>query len=63
MAREIYYTSRSTDETGTEWLIINGDTHYPLNHWTEEEAIRDYTSEEAAIKDTISFMESNGFYD
>lgn len=39
---KIYYENTYTDNNGIEWLSINGDTDYPLNEWTKEEARKDY---------------------
>lgn len=56
--REIYYTE---ERNGEFW--INGDTGYDLEHWTKEEAIADYQSEEAELQDKLDFMRAYGFYD
>ena len=47
---KVYSTSRYTDESGEEWLVINQDTHYSLSHWSEVEAIADYQKPEVAAK-------------
>lgn len=60
---EIYYTDEYTDENGKQWLSINGDTHYPLDQWSKEEAIEDYLSPEAEEKRQEFFYRAWGFYD
>lgn len=60
---EIIYTDEYTDDDGKKWYVINGDTHYPLDSWTKEEAKRDYLSSEAEMKRDEFFRRVNGFYD
>ena len=60
---QIYYENIYTDENGIEWLSINGDTEYPLNEWTKEEARADYLSEKSTIQRQVDFMNDYGFYD
>ena len=60
---EIYYEYIEKDENGIEYLTINGDTSYPLNEWTKEEARKDYLSPESETERQIDFMRANGFYD
>lgn len=63
MASKIYYENTYTDENGVEYLSINGDTEYPLNEWTKEEARADYLSEESTTQRQVGFMTAYGFYD
>lgn len=60
---KIYYENTYTDENGIEWLSINGDTDYPLNEQTKEEARKDYLNPESETQRQIDFMRVNGFYD
>lgn len=60
---EIYYENEYTDENGERWLSINGDTDYPLNRWTKEEARKDYLSPEAEEERLLFTYEAWGFFD
>lgn len=60
---EIYYENEYTDENGKKWLSINGDTDYPLDQWTKEEAEKDYLSPEAEQERQLDFMRAYGFFD
>ena len=44
---EIFTFERFVDDNGAAWFIINQDTWYPVENFTEEEARADYLSEEA----------------
>lgn len=44
-------------------LSINGDTDYPLNEWTKEEARKDYLSPKSETERQVDFMRAYGFYD
>jgi hypothetical protein len=60
----IYYTSRSVDESGHIWLTINGDTSYDLSSgWTEESAKADYESPEHEAEDYMTTMRAFGAYE
>lgn len=63
MKTQIWYTEEITDKRGRKWYRINGDTSYPLDQWTKEEAEADYNSEKATLERQIDFMRANGFYD
>lgn len=63
---KIFYEEIKKDESGTEWLYINGDTGYLLTGagaWSKEEARADYLSEKATLERQVDFMCANGFYD
>lgn len=60
---KIYHENTYTDENGIEWLSINGDTDYPLNEWTKEEARKNYLSPKSEIERQVNFMRAYGFYD
>ena len=60
---KIYYENTYTDENGIEWLSINGDTDYPLNEWTKEEARKNYLSPKSEMERQVDFMRAYGFYD
>ena len=60
---KIYYMNEYTDEKGKKWLSINGDTDYPLDQWSKEDAIDDYLSPESEIERDIETRQAFGFYD
>ena len=61
---EIYYTDIRTDESGDNWIYINGDTGYNLSSgWTVEEAKADYLSPERELEREIETRRAWGFYD
>lgn len=60
---KIYYENTYRDENGIEWLRINGDTDYPLNEWTKEEARKNYLSPKSEMERQVNFMRAYGFYD
>lgn len=55
--------SEYEDENGVKWLAINGSTHYPLDQWTKEEAIKDYQSPQNAMEDYAATMRAYGAYE
>lgn len=60
---EEVYTLEEQERDGKLWLVINGDTMYPLDRWTREDAIADYESPAAYNRRMDAFYRAYGYYD